>query len=603
VQYLGALLQLGGMSSELSLRLVAAVGSLAVLPAAFILGRRLGGPVIGLLAVIVLALSVWEVEMGRFARMYAPFQAIFAWYTVYFIRYTVDREARALWPMLALSLIGTFVWEGGVLLAATNLLPPLLHARSGRLGAREWRYLAGVVALAIPLYLFVTGNLRTLGTEVPYPPGFVRPEVEGSWMGLALGSAPWTTIGAHPAWWAIGLIPLASLGLAVRWVLTLRQRWLAAAGLGAALLAAALHQFALVLGIVLLLLLTGLLNWRELLSRRALPFGAALALSAVFWIAYGFATQDWLADPDQTTRQTALLLAREFVSFPDFAMEVALPWARAVPVLGLALFVLIGAACIRVVVKEAGTLSAERAILVLLIVLLLAASASNPPRHETRYVFFLYPLGIIIGLVVLARTAEAALRSLRGAAARPALVASLAGLGGFALTEDFDLQHLYRVDSAAVQFRRGLSPGLAQHLIARADVRSAAEWLNRNIRNGDIVIDSLQSLDFYYPKIDYFYMNWEDPRFGGWTCRGGTIERWGNTPLLYTAPALQAKLQAGKRVFFVLPAGQMEAMRSTLAPYDPKTAWVHDRITILQFDSTTAPPQTVSEARPATSAF
>ena len=68
---------------------------------------------------------------GRFARMYAPFQALFAWYTVYFIRYTVDREARAVWPMLGLSLVGTFVWEGGVLLAVTNLLPPLFNARSG----------------------------------------------------------------------------------------------------------------------------------------------------------------------------------------------------------------------------------------------------------------------------------------------------------------------------------------------------------------------------------------------------------------------------------------------------------------------------------------
>ena len=107
------------------------------------------------------------------------------------------------------------------------------------------------------------------------------------------------------------------------------------------------------------------------------------------------------------------------------------------------------------------------------------------------------------------------------------------------MTEDFDLRHLRYVDSQVVHFRVGMKPSRAQHLNARANVRAAAEWLNRNISNGDVVIDSFQSLDFYYPKIDYFYMNWSDPRFAGWTCRGGTIERWGNTPLLYTVSALR----------------------------------------------------------------
>ena len=599
VQYLGAFLQLGGMSSELSLRLIAAVGSLAVLPAGYILGRRVGGPLIGLLTVIVLALSLWEVEMGRFARMYAPFQAIFAWYTVYFIRYTVDREARALWPMLGLSLIGTFVWEGGVLLAATNFLPPLLNARSGRLGARDWRYLAGCVALLLPLYLFTTGNLRTLGSDLPYPPGFEQPEIAQSLMGASVGSALGTTLASHPVWCAMALVPLVSLLFAARWVLTLRRRWLTALGLGAALLAAALHQFGLVVAILLLLLLAGLLSWRELLSRAAAPFGIALGLSAVFWIAYGLATHDWRADPNQSALRTALLLGHELVRFPDFALEIALPWARAVPVLGLALFVLIGAACIRLVMKEDGTFSAERAILVLMVVLLLAASASHPPRHETRYVFFLYPLGLIIGLVMLARTAETAVRSLRASARRPALLASLLALGGFAMTEDFDLQHLRHVDSEAVQFRQGLSPALAQHLISRTNVRTAAEWLSRNTDSDDIVIDSLQNLGFYYPKIDYFYMNWADQRFAGWTCRGGTIERWGNTPLLYTAAALEAQLQTGKRVFFVLPETQIAAMLPTLAPYHPKTAWVHGTIRILRFDPGMSGPQTASSAQAA----
>ena len=175
VQYLGALLQLGGMSPELSLRLIAAISSLIVLPAAFILGRRAGGFATGLVTVTVLALSVWEVEMARFARMYAPFQAVFCWYVVFFLKYTLDREARALWPMIVLSVVGALVWEGGVFLAALNLLPPIVNHANGRFSRRDWRYLAGTALLVPPLYLLATNNLRMYSREYPFPPGWTGP--------------------------------------------------------------------------------------------------------------------------------------------------------------------------------------------------------------------------------------------------------------------------------------------------------------------------------------------------------------------------------------------------------------------------------------------
>ncbi len=404
VQYLGALLQLGGMSPELSLRLIAAVSSLIVLPAAFILGRRAGGFATGLVTVTVLALSVWEVEMARFARMYAPFQAVFVWYVVFFLKYTLDKETRALWPMIVLSVVGALVWEGGVFLALLNLLPPILNHAGGRLARRDWRYLAGTALLVPPLYLLATNNLRMYSREYPFPPGWTDPAASHLFVsGLKAGSAPLTTLSAHPLWLLLGLVPLLFLALALRWVWGFRSRWITGLGLLATLGAAAAHQFLLCGAIILLLLLLRLVGWRELFTRAAWPFGAAVAVSAAFWIAYGLATSDWRANPDQSLVQTVALLAYEFVRFPDFALEVALPWARAVPILGLALFVLITAACIRVIRNEAVQLTAERVILIVLVLLLLAASASHPPRHETRYVYFLYPLAVVIALVTLAR--------------------------------------------------------------------------------------------------------------------------------------------------------------------------------------------------------
>ena len=69
-----------GISPEASLRFVTIVSNLGMLPAAYLLSRRLGGFRIAAATVTILALSTWEIEMARFGRMYAPFQAIFMWY-------------------------------------------------------------------------------------------------------------------------------------------------------------------------------------------------------------------------------------------------------------------------------------------------------------------------------------------------------------------------------------------------------------------------------------------------------------------------------------------------------------------------------------------
>ncbi len=586
-QYLAALLQLGGLSAELSSRLIAAVSSLIALPAAFILARTIGGRVIGLLAVAVLALSVWEVEMARLGRMYAPFQAVFLWYAVFFVKYTVERDTRASWPMVGLSLIGLLVWEGGLLLAATNLLPPFLVSPSGRVPRRDVRYLAGAVIVLAAMYLYATTYWRIVSDESPFPPGFTKVEVQEVVFGLKAGVAPWTTLSAHPLWWALVAVPLIALGLAMRWVLTFRERWVTATGLSAALLAAALHQFGLVAALLLLLLLMRMLKWRELFCRAALPFGAAIVLSAAFWTAYGLSTTEWRADPTQSLLNTFVLLGYEFVRFPDFAVDVALPWARAVPVLGLALFVVVAAACIRLIVRDESELTAERAVLVLLVSLLLAASASDPPRQETRYVFFLYPLAVITALATMARAADAVAQYFRVGARHAAVVASLAGLVGFAFTEDFDLHHLRYVDSAAVHFRVGMKPFLGQHYYKRANLRAVAKWLTQNATADDIVISSLQALDFYYPKLDYFYMDSSDKRFSGWTCRGGTVERWGNTPLLYSIAMLQAQLDRGKRVFYVVRRPELEPILPHLARWQQRVAWGHERIVILGIGTAT----------------
>jgi hypothetical protein len=80
-------------------------------------------------------------------------------------------------------------------------------------------------------------------------------------------------------------------------------------------------------------------------------------------------------------------------------------------------------------------------------------------------------------------------------------------------------------------------------------------------------------------------MNAADRRFTGWSCRGGTVERWGNTPLLYSIAALQAALGSGKPTFYVARGPELEPILPQLARWQPRVLWQHETIVILGFET------------------
>jgi hypothetical protein len=566
LQYATALLQWAGLSAELAPRLLAAVSSLVVLPAAYKIGRRLGGQEVGLLAVAVLGLSVWEVEIGRFGRMYAPFQALFAWYVVFFLNYVIDRDRRALAPMLLLSVLGFAVWEGGLFLVLTNFLPPFIAHPDGRLSRRDWFYLAGCSLLLLPAYMLTIADLRTTGSEPTLPPDYVEPPDTPSLSRLDAAIMPWTTLSSHLVWAIAALLPVTLVVYAAVRELRTRlkppARPLAALATLLILGCAALQQFQLALGLLIIFILLGILDGRALVSPSSRPLHVALLACLLFWTAFGLGTHDWYA-PGLSPLHKVLLLGYEFVRFPDTVRQVAMPWARTVPLLALGLFILVGASCLRAVARFADTPRLERVLLALFVILLLAASASNPPRHETRYVFFLYPFAVIFSIVTLGRAVRAMLGQTRIAAA----TAALACIAAFVLSEDFRPAHLWNIDTEAVNFRIGMGGRLAGHYHPRSDVRAAATWLQAHAVPGqDIVIDSFPGVDFYYRRSDFYFVAAADPRFEVWSCRHGTTQRWSNLPMIHSYDTLVAKAATGRRVWMVLESSGMQQILAKFPP-------------------------------------
>jgi len=566
LQYSAAALQHGGFTAELAPRFISAICSLLAFPAVFILGGRRHGRIVGLLAVTIIALSVWEIEMARFGRMYAPFQAVFLWYLVFFLRYTVDRDRRALWPMIALSALGPLVWEGGVFLPLTNILSVFLPRWPDRLKREEWIYLVGCTALLVLAVWFVTADFRGYKAD-SWPPGYQRSLTAVAADPLAAFRLPVSALRQHAGWFALAIAPLLIACFALRWIWTLRTRPYLVVGLLAALLAAIAHQFLIVLAVGLLLLLTRLTTWNELFNRRAWSFHVAIGLLALFWVAFGIAATDWSALEFASHARRVAMLAYGLFQFPDFIGVVIRPWARAVPHLGAVLLLLVAIAMYRAA-RHDDVSTYERAFLTVFLVLVLAASASHPPRQETRYVFFLYPLALIIALGTISRFAA----TLTGEGAVTAGITSAIALGGFTLSEDFQPSHLAHIDEPAEVFRAGMSPDMQSHLVIRQDFRSLALWLGQHRSEHDLVINGVHGFDRYFPEIDYFFVEEQDPNFADWSCRRGTIERWGNYPLLYSVDGLATKLATTHAGYLVAFNYDRDALLASLVSLHPRIA-------------------------------
>jgi hypothetical protein len=589
LQYLSALLNLLGVSAETSPRILSAASSLCVLPAAYVLGRRAHSSTVGWLAVTVLALSVWEVEMARFGRMYAPFQMVFLWYVVFFLKFTVDRDARAAWPMAVLTVIGALLWEGGVLLGLANFLPLFLQRFRRNFSRCDWPYFAKSAVLLAVVYWFVTTDFRLLGNSPALPLDY-DPSLTSEWVDVLQAPLPaWTTLWAHPAWLVVFVAALVAVGLSFPWIWIFRKRVVASIGVIAVLVASLEHQFLAAGALLVVLVLFRLISWRELLSRDARSLHAALAACAVFWLACLGTT--WHIPATVSAAKGALVFTYQFASFPDVIGEVVRPWTGALPILGLGLALVLGVSLVRVTTQNETGVSPQRALWAVFLCLLLAASASHPPRHETRYVFFLYPVAIILALSTIAEIIESIPTPRRATIA----VAVAISVGAFMLTDDFEPRHLLAINRPDTMFRFRLTPAQQSHYVIRDDTRALARWLGEHAASdGDTVVNAVQGLDYYDSKIDYFYVDRSDFNFPSYACRLGTIDRWSNLPLLQTVPALDAAIASSRQTFLVTYANRLEALLPRLAARHPRIVWSSGHLLVVAFDGGSVRPTLIT---------
>jgi hypothetical protein len=360
-----------------------------------------------------------------------------------------------------------------------------------------------------------------------------------------------------------------------------------------ALVATLAHQFSLVAFTLTILLLARMLTWRDFVTRDALPFVAALAASVVGWTVIGLLSPGWLVSLEAPWGEssTMLRLAYEFLRLPDFIGIVALPFARAAPILGAVLFAAVAIAVLRDFLRNSATVTAEQVLLLVLVSLLGAASLSDPPRFETRYVVFLFPVAVIIAIALTVRALQPLTRQPLVTAL---LVMTTVVAVGFALTGDFQPHRLIHIDDAPTHYARRSTQNRSNFL-HRSDPRSAAKWLAEHATApGSLVINGYPTVDFYFKEFDFAYIGLDNQRYAAYSCQRGTVERWGNLPLLNDTAGLDAKIARSDNAFIVIDTPSREALIRDLAAWHPRVAWtsLDGYISILVIDYRSEPHRT-----------
>jgi hypothetical protein len=329
--------------------------------------------------------------------------------------------------------------------------------------------------------------------------------------------------------------------------------------------------------VLLLVTLVRLSPSRDLTSRAAFAVYLAMGISALFWASFSY--WHWKPPPSTGLARLPLSFLFPLMSFPDVVDQVLRPWGSAVPALGAGLVVLLGVAIVQVLRTDEPSVSAPRALLVLLLTLLLITCAGDAPRHETRYVFFLYPLAIVLALGAVA-TAVARFTTAGG---NGRLVTAFAALGLFVLSEDFQPRHLLTIVEPSTIFRRGLTPGQQSHLVARDDTRAIAGWLESQAGQGAAIISAVQSLDYYEPRVEYFYVDRTDFNFESYTCRYGTLDRWSNKALLQRTQDIEAVIAARPSTYLVAYSSRLAPLLGALDRYRPRVSLTLDHVSVVAF--------------------
>ena len=546
LQYMVALATVAGLPMELAIRWPSLLGAVLAMPPAYLIGKRLGGPVFGLLCLAAIVLSTWEIEYARFGRFYMPFQAIALWHVYALLHCMEANRAPAFRAMLALTLLSVFVFEGAVFLAALNILPLITR----RIPTQVWSATAVIVLLALSLASRVidfhhlgAGDYLPAGVDVAYWNSGSLPLILPEWLAASTSTA--------------GTAAVFGSALVFGWLTAAAIRRRTTSSLPAGMLALIVAApFLLAVGNLLLLTLIGAYSVVVLVrcaNTSANTSAAAGAVSQVLtmatigalpvYLAWAVATF-WSAG-DSATGTVIGQLASALTSFPEINYRVVYQWYSAMPIWTVIVMASLALAATADFLWPEWRTRRSQLLLFVVVFYIASAGAIATEYAHPKYSFHFYPLAVFAAFDAWRALLE---RFVPGREhGSPIAAVALVGLAvlGLVVAEDYRLSYLTQIASAEQNFRLGQSVARQRMVYPRFDYRSPGEYIDTQRRAGDVVISvRVPVVRQYVDKLDYMYWHRDDEEFPVLSACQGTRATWTDAALLFDRDALYSRLQA-----------------------------------------------------------
>lgn len=407
-----------------ALRLPSVLFGVAVLVPAYFLGKTLFSRPLGFLTALVLAFSLWEIELSRYGRFYTLFQFFYLVSLICFYRgFMLDEGKYKAWFLLT-ALLTISSHSLGRIIFVLFLIPLFRPGRTLRQNLALGGWAMGLGGLMIGYNRLIRWYSAS-GESLINPPVVQNLSIDfleriRTTFKIPLLVPPemrffFQTAQEQP--WIIGLLVLVALGVTVYLVRRYAKPGTTVQVLVATLplWAAVFHQF----GIALILLIFYLLVYaRDLRIDKDPCLRVVCSVVVVFFV---FWLVGMLRDPFLTPR----LVAESLACFPNFPRYFLYWYVLGWPILTILLFV--GSVLfLSYYIKD------RRATvpLFLLGALYLPAFLASlfASYAESRYTFHLYPLIVIIFIIVVMKGGAQILQRWKGGSLRVRQLIILVGL-------------------------------------------------------------------------------------------------------------------------------------------------------------------------------
>lgn len=558
-QYIVAVLLLFGIKVEFAVRIIPVLSNILIIPPLYVLTKKISGTLQATIIVIIFCFSLWEIEFARFGRMYAPFQMIFVWYIYFLYKYIIESDVSAIKWLFILSFSSLFVYEGSIFIVLLNFI--LLFWDSEKKMFRldflkgKVKYLWLITSLIIlaGAYIINIGGSRDLNSADLFPDNYKVTHshlFENHFLNKPVFLI--TTLIDNLLW----IIPFTFIvgfnfySLRKIWILY-KKNFIYTILFTSLILFSLLNLFGLVIIFGTIFFILNWLTVSHVHKKEFLILINVILINLIFWFLFAIFTNSWHSVFGNFADYKIIAIIKKialiFFNFPDFYYDLWI-YLITVPIQTFIFIVSFPVLVISIIKKEYLSTLNTRFILFVFILLIVFVSLIDTSLMETRYTFFLYPLTLVIYLLFFKTLSE---NVFKGITARNIALIIIAIIY-LVFSEDFSINHIKNIDSKEFNFRTVYNENIKRHYYPRWDVKTPAEIVNKQAHHDDIIIIDELNIEYYLDRLDYVYLNYNNPNFTILSVNSGANERWTNSKLIYRNIHLLDKIKESQNnIWFI----------------------------------------------------